>query len=158
ERARARYGPDHLTVIVNMSNEAEALALRGRYDEAARLADDTVARAPQYANLWDTVATIRRARGDRDGALVAARRGVATCDVQGPRWCQHLRIVLGEILADAGTLGEAAAELDHAAAIAGAPEPFLDARQHFARARIARARGRATEADAESARALVVLA
>lgn len=81
----------------------------GRVAEAARGLTDESARRPDDSDVWRTLGEARDRSGDRDGAVAALERAVATA----PRNA-HARHHLGSILFNLGRAAEARPQLESA--------------------------------------------
>jgi class 3 adenylate cyclase/tetratricopeptide (TPR) repeat protein len=126
-----RYGMES-GIIWNKAEVAFDLFLVGRWDEALQIVDAELARmeagAPHYLEVQhrQTRARIRLGRGDPDGALADADRGVEV-----GRNAQDAQALLptlaerGRILFQIGRHEEAAASIDEILAMVD-PEPVMD--------------------------------
>jgi len=96
--------PRNVYGLFNASSLAYAF---GRYDEAARYANQAIATSPLEQILWANLAVIRIAAGRLDDAEVAVRKGLRiTPSIEGAHW------FLGTILLLRGQLEAARAEME----------------------------------------------
>lgn len=120
EEAR-RIDPRSAPVLLSY---AELLAEVGRRAEAAKIADEAIAAAPDMARLWTLKGSLALAAGDVDGALAAFDRALAANPKQA-----DARVARVSLLIDLGR--EAAVESDLAVLKREAPD---DPRANYLRA------------------------
>jgi hypothetical protein len=86
--------------LAQVQSAAARLEAQGQRQEAARLAAALLQRDPTDASAWVVVARIRRAAGDIDGALEAARNANAYADTNEERFAAAVELAAGNILKD----------------------------------------------------------
>jgi putative PEP-CTERM system TPR-repeat lipoprotein len=89
-------------------SQAELLAQQGKRDEAARLADQAVAAAPDNARLWNLKGALAAAAGDAQSALAAYEKALAV----NPNHAET-RIARVSLLLDLGRKAEVEKDLAH---------------------------------------------
>lgn len=75
-RASMREDP---TYISGYMGAATSLAILGRYDEAAAIAEEVIAREPDNHAAYTTMANVLHRRGDAAAALPYYQRGIELC-------------------------------------------------------------------------------
>ena len=86
--------------LAQVQSAAARLEAQGQRQEAARLAAALLQRDPTDASAWVVVARIRRAAGDIDGALEAARNANAYADTNEERFAAAVELAAGNVLKD----------------------------------------------------------
>ncbi|MGI1663073.1 hypothetical protein ACRDNQ_12590 [Palleronia sp. KMU-117] len=85
---------------------AVALEAEGRQQDAAAIAAALLQRDPDDAVAWILVARIRRAAGDVEGALDAARRANAAAATDDERFAAAMELAAGNFLREQGLIAQ----------------------------------------------------
>jgi tetratricopeptide (TPR) repeat protein len=92
--------------VQNARGLAAALEARGEREAAASIAESLLKLDPTDASAWVVIARIRRAEGDTEGALEAARRANAYADSDDERYAAAVELAAGNFTQDRGLVAQ----------------------------------------------------
>jgi hypothetical protein len=85
---------------------AAVLEAQGEREAAASVAASLLERDPTDASAWVVIARIRRAAGDTEGALEAARQANANADTDDERYAAAVELAAGNFVLDRGLIAQ----------------------------------------------------